>query len=227
MSAAAVPVHAVLRSEWTKLRSLPSTWWSAAVYALLTGGGGWLAAATTATADGAGSAVTLALIGSGFAQYAVLALGVIAGAVEFSTGMVLVSLAAVPRRVRWLAARTVVLAVAVAVLAGVLALVFALRSRLFSRRAQVLAMLVVPLAVAVGAGIGLPRHDGLDPTRPAVAVVVVLLGLVAVLGWGRLGEVAAARTSRWLDRLETLAVVALVPLAVVLWGGLDWVRSLT
>ena len=124
-----VPLTALLRSEWTKLWSLPSTWWAAGVYAVVTGAAGWLAAATTATADGASSAVTLALIGSGFAQYAVLALGVIVGAVEFATGQVLASLAAVPRRVRWLAARTVVLAGGVAVLTGVLALVCWLAAR--------------------------------------------------------------------------------------------------
>jgi type VII secretion integral membrane protein EccD len=113
------------------------------------------------------------------------------------------------------------------ILAGVLGLVFALRSRLFSRRTQVLAMLLVPLAVAVGAGTALPARAGVDPAGPAVGVTVLLLVAVAVLGWGRLGEVARARTSRWLDRLETVAVVALVPLAVVLLGGLDWVRSLS
>ena len=165
-----VPAHAVLRSEWTKLRSLPSAWWSAAVYAVLTGGAGWLAAATTATADGASSAVTLALIGSGFGQYAVLALGVVVGAVEFSTGTVLVSLAAVPRRVRWLAAKTVVLTAAVAVLTAVLALVCWLAAR---------TLIAVPGGVPlVGSGVG--RVLLLQVTGTAL-IAVLAVGLGAVL----------------------------------------------
>ena len=39
----AVPFRAVLRSEWTKLRSLRSTWWCAAVYVVVVLAFGWLA----------------------------------------------------------------------------------------------------------------------------------------------------------------------------------------
>ena len=46
----AVPFRALLRSEWTKLRSVRSTWWCTAIYLLLVGGAGWLAAASTDTA---------------------------------------------------------------------------------------------------------------------------------------------------------------------------------
>lgn len=119
----------LLRSEWTKLASLRSTWWAAAVYALLAGGFGWLAASTTPSAEDAGDAVGIALIGFGFAQVVVVVLGVVAGAGEFSSGMVLASLAAVPRRVRWLAGKTLVVAVAVAALTAVLALVCWLAAR--------------------------------------------------------------------------------------------------
>jgi ABC-2 type transport system permease protein len=45
-----VPFRAVLRSEWTKLRSTRSTWWCTALFVLLVGGMGWLAAATTQSA---------------------------------------------------------------------------------------------------------------------------------------------------------------------------------
>ena len=43
----AVPFRALLRSEWTKLRSIRSTWWCTALYLLVVGGTGWLAAAST------------------------------------------------------------------------------------------------------------------------------------------------------------------------------------
>ena len=45
-----MPFRALLRSEWTKLRSLRSTWWCTALYLLVVGGTGWLAAASTDTA---------------------------------------------------------------------------------------------------------------------------------------------------------------------------------
>ncbi|WP_369136813.1 hypothetical protein [Modestobacter versicolor] len=116
----AVPAHAVLRSEWTKLVSLRSTWASAAVYVLVAGAFGWLAAATTPAADSASDAVRIALIGFGFAQFAVVVVAATASAGEFAGGLVLASLTAVPRRVRWLAAKTGVVAGAVAVLTAVL-----------------------------------------------------------------------------------------------------------
>ena len=126
---AAVPVHAVLRSEWTKLWSLRSTWWAVGTLVLVAGGFGWLAAATTPSADSASSAVGIALIGFGFAQLVLVVLGVLAAAGEFASGMVLASLTSVPRRVRWLAAKTAVVGGVVAVLTALLALVCWLAAR--------------------------------------------------------------------------------------------------
>ena len=164
-----VPVSAVLRSEWTKLRTLRSTWWATAVYVLVAGGFGWLGAATNPSADSAGSAVRLALIGFGFAQVVVVGVGVTAAAGEFATGSVLASLAAVPRRLRWLAAKTAVVAGAVAVLTGVLALVCWLAARTLT---------AVPGGVGLGGAVG---RDLLYQVAGAVLTAVLAVGLGALL----------------------------------------------
>ncbi|PZA21272.1 hypothetical protein [Modestobacter versicolor] len=170
---APVRFPAVLRSEWTKLVSVRSTWWSAAVYVLVAGAFGWLAASTTPSADSAGNAVGIALIGFGFAQFAVVVVGVTAAAGEFATGMVLASLAAVPRRVRWLAAKTGVVAGAVAGLTGVLALVCWLAARSLTAVDG-----GVPLVGAgVGRALGFYARLGFTPIPVADPGRAVYLGL--------------------------------------------------
>ena len=120
---------ALLRSEWTKVRSVRSTWWCLAVYAVVVGGFGWLAAATTPTAPRADFAVGVALTGFGFGQIALVVLGVLAASSEFATGMALASFTAVPRRVRLLAAKSVVVAAGVALVSLLLAAGCALAAR--------------------------------------------------------------------------------------------------
>ncbi len=73
-----VPLTAVLRSEWTKLRTLRSTWWCTAVYVLVVGSFAWLAAATTRSAPTADSAVGVVLTGFAFGQVVLVVLGVLA-----------------------------------------------------------------------------------------------------------------------------------------------------
>ena len=117
-----IPFRAVLRSEWTRLRSVRSTWWCLAVYALVVLGFGWLAAAVTQEAPEPGLALAAALTGFGFGQLVLVVLGVIVGAGEFATGSAVASFASVPRRTRLMLAKTVVVAVVTALLSSVLAL---------------------------------------------------------------------------------------------------------
>jgi ABC-2 type transport system permease protein len=116
-----VPFRALLRSEWTKLRTLRSTWWCAAVYAVLVLTLGWLGAAITDSAPRADFAVGAALTGFGFGQLVLVVLGVLVGAGEHATGMAMSSFTAVPRRTRLLLARTLGTAVVTAVLTALLA----------------------------------------------------------------------------------------------------------
>ena len=108
----------VLRSEWTKLRSVRSTYWSALAAALLT-----VAVAVLICSryvyllhrgkDGGGFEPTeLSLSGLDLAQIVVGALGVLAISSEYGTGMIRASLSAVPQRRSFLLAKATVVGVA-------------------------------------------------------------------------------------------------------------------
>jgi ABC-2 type transport system permease protein len=96
----------VLRSEWTKFRSLRSTVWTLLVAVALMIGIGALFSAVTANqwdtaslADRASfNPITTSLNGILFAQLAIGVLGVLFMSGEYSTGMIRASLTAVPRR---------------------------------------------------------------------------------------------------------------------------------
>jgi ABC-type transport system involved in multi-copper enzyme maturation permease subunit len=159
----AVPFRAVLRSEWTKLWSVRSTWWCTVVYVLVVGAGGWLAAAGTDSAPRADVAVQTALTAFGVGQLALVVLGVLVVTSEFASGMAQVSLTVVPRRSRLLAAKTVVVLGYCLGSSAVLAVVCALAARILT---------AVP--------------GGVQPGDPAVlrtlGLQVGAAGLVGVLG---------------------------------------------
>jgi ABC-2 type transport system permease protein len=162
-----VPFSALLRSEWTKLRTVRSTWWCLAVYAVVVLGFGWLAAAVTEEAPSADLAIAAALTGFGFGQLVLVVLGVVVGASEFTSGSAVASFASVPRRTRLLVAKTAVVTVLTTLLTVLLAAGCFLAARLLTSvpdglspvDAAVLrplslqvaeAALVVVLAVALG-----------------------------------------------------------------------------
>ncbi|MGY1604526.1 ABC transporter permease [Geodermatophilus sp. SYSU D00815] len=120
----------LLASEWTKLRSLASTWWCAGVYAVVVLPLGLLGAAITDDAPRADFAVAVALTGFGFGQLVLVVLGVLTGAGEFTSGSAVSSFTAVPRRTRLLLAKTAVVALFAAALTVLLEVgcVFAART---------------------------------------------------------------------------------------------------
>ena len=105
----------LLRSEWTKLRSVRSTCWIAAIAALVTVALGIFICARTAyniergqlSLDGFDPTLT-SLTGIYIAQVAVGALGVLTISGEYGTGMIRATLAAVPQRRAMLAAKGLV-----------------------------------------------------------------------------------------------------------------------
>jgi ABC-2 type transport system permease protein len=113
----------VVRSEWTKLRTVNSTWWLLGSVLVGTVAIGILVSAavaarwdTMSAADRIGFDPTFrSLTGLFFAQLAVGVLGVLAITSEYGSGMIRSTLAAVPRRRAVLAGKS--LAVAVSVLA--------------------------------------------------------------------------------------------------------------
>jgi hypothetical protein len=124
------PVHEptpldVIRSEWLKLRSVRSTYWTmAVVFVAMVGFGALLSFASVATWDqltaeqqaaNPVNGATTALSGALFGQLAMLVIGVLAITSEYSTGGIRSTLVAVPRRNRVVIAKAVVV--------GILALV--------------------------------------------------------------------------------------------------------
>jgi ABC-2 type transport system permease protein len=109
----------VLGSEWTKLRSVRSTFWALAVTVVV--GIGLGAAISAAAAHGyAKSSVSgklswdptaYSLDGMIFGSLAIAVLGVLCISSEYSSGMIRTSLIAVPKRGRVLAAKSLVFAV--------------------------------------------------------------------------------------------------------------------
>jgi hypothetical protein len=120
------------RSEWTKLRTVRSTGWSLLTMAVLSLGFTIFYAAklmsswSTLGAAGRGgfTSDTVAVLlqpGATFGQLAVGVLGVLLMASEYSTGMIRVSVLAVPRRTPILAAKAVVFGAVIFVVAQVVA----------------------------------------------------------------------------------------------------------
>jgi ABC-2 type transport system permease protein len=107
----------VLRSEWTKFRSLRSTLFTLLLAAALMIGLGALLSAIAANQpqgfDPGQTAVSTSLTGTFFAQLSVGVLGVLLITGEYSTGMIRASLAVVPARLPMLWAKLAVCAVAV------------------------------------------------------------------------------------------------------------------
>ena len=120
---------APLRAEWIKLRTVPGTvWLLLAVAGLTVAVGTMVAGASACPAAGCGQdPAKAALSGINLSQAVVAILAVLAISGEYSTGMIRVTLTAMPRRITVLAAKAAVVTglVLVAGTAGVLASVLA------------------------------------------------------------------------------------------------------
>lgn len=112
-TAGRVTTGGVVRSEFTKFRSLRSSWWTLGVATAITVGFGALIAANDN--DGgpgafrsAAEITSTALIGVVFAQLATAILGVLMISGEYGTGMVRTSMTVVPKRLAVLWAKAAV-----------------------------------------------------------------------------------------------------------------------
>jgi ABC-2 type transport system permease protein len=203
-----------LHAEWTKLRTLAGTGWLLLGTIAATAGVSLFAVESTNCRDGLGcpgDPAKLSLTGVQFGQVVVAILAVLAVSGEYSTGMIRVTLAAVPRRAAVLAAKAAVVtgpalaAGAVAVLGCVLA-----------------GRLVLPghgLTQARGYELVWPGHG---PVLRAAAGSVLYLGLIALLS---LGIAAMIRDSA----VAIGAVLALLYMFPILAGVItdpSWDRHL-
>lgn len=154
----------VVRMEWIKLRSLRSTWWTLGLTAL---GAVAIAGAVGAnTEDGSRDLTNNALAGIAPGLLAIGLLGVLAATNEYTSGMIRLTLAAVPDRRRLVAAKTA----------------------LFGGVALAVGEATAFMAFVVGTATLPSAIDGPSLTDPGVLRAVVLAGvgfaLVGLLGLG-------------------------------------------
>jgi ABC-2 type transport system permease protein len=167
----------VLHAEWTKVRTAPGTRWLVLAIVALTAGVS-AAAAATVTCPSAGCTVDptkTSLTGVMLGQAVVAVFAVLAIGGEHSTGMIRITLAAMP-------ARTTVLAAKAAILAAIV---------LGAATAGVLGSLLAGRLIMPGHGFAPPSlADG--PVQRAAIGSVLYLGLIALLS---LGVATAVRDS--------------------------------
>jgi ABC-2 type transport system permease protein len=203
---------AALRAEWTKLRTLPGTWWLLLAVIAVTAAVG-IGADTAATCSAAGCGqdpARIALSGVDLSQAVVAILAVLAISGECSTGMIRTTLTAMPRRLSVLGAKAVVLS-ALTLAAGA---------------AGVLASMLAGRLVLPGRGFT-PLHGypplslTSAPDLRAAAGSVLYLSLIALLA---LGVAAAVRDSA----VSIGLVLALLYLFPVIASALNphWSRHL-
>ncbi|MGH9089000.1 MAG: ABC transporter permease subunit [Acidimicrobiales bacterium] len=193
----------LVRSEWTKLTSVRSTLWSYGIAAVLAVG-----LAALATAETKAHWATMApperltfdptstsLVGVFFAQLVIGVLGVLVVSAEYSTGTIRATFSAAPGRLRVLAAKTAVFAVASLVVAEVLAFVsFFLGQALLTApathatlgqpgvlRAVVGGGLYLCVLGVIGLALGLMIRHGAGAIAAFVGVLLVLPIIVQAL----------------------------------------------
>lgn len=193
----------VLRSEWTKFRSVRSTFWALLVAVVL--GIGLGAAISAAAANGYSSSsasdklqwdpTAISLSGLGIAQLAIAVLGVLYISSEYSSGMIRTSLTAVPRRARVLVAKSVVFAVVTFVVGEIISFVaFFIGQELITgnaphtslsdpgvARAVVGAGLYLTALAVLGVAVGTLLRHAAAAIASIVAVLFVLPGIAQAL----------------------------------------------
>jgi ABC-2 type transport system permease protein len=153
----------LLRSEWTKLRTVRSTMWTlgctvligVAIGALSTGlaRANWL---TMSPADRAAfDPIGRSLVGVYFGQFTIGILGVLAMSAEYATGTIRATFSAAPRRPLVLAAKTLVFGVVAVVISEMVAFASFLLGQAFLTAPAVHATLGSPGALRAVAGSGL------------------------------------------------------------------------
>jgi ABC-2 type transport system permease protein len=209
-----VRIPAALHAEWTKLRTVAGPAWLLAAVVTLTTVVSALAVQANSCPSGTACAVDttkLSLTGVELGQAIVAVLAVLVISNEYSTGMIRVTLAAMPRRTVVLAAKAAVLS-SLVLAAGVLAVAGSLLA----------GRLILP-----GHGFT-PAHGFalLSPGTPSVlraaAGSVIYLALIALLS---LGTATIVRDSAVAVGI-VLALLYLFPIVANVVGNEQWHRHL-
>ena len=204
----------VIRSEWIKLRTLRSTFWTYAIVLIVGVGLSTLVAFSIPDtvinrlppSQHAAFVVNTASFGVTLGQLAVAVLGVLAITGEYSTGMIRSSFAAVPRRWPVLAAKAIVLFVA----SFVVGIVTSAASW--------------AIAVPVLAGKGFDAEFFSSSTMWAILGAGTYLGLVAVFGLG-LGTILRAGAGGIAAALGVVFLVPIIVSVVARLTNIDWISK--
>lgn len=203
----------LLASEWTKLRSVRSTFWALVVAGVTAVGGSGVVAISMALSQ-RGSALPrdpLASIFFAWLEYPVLgvgSLGVLAFTSECSTGQIRTTFSAVPQRTAVLVAKASVVGGAVLVLGEALAFASFFLSQAvlaghasqlsLSRPGEVRAVLAAGLSLAVVALVGLGLGALVRHTAGAVAAIPAVLYLPLLV---------LSLPSPWADRIGRYTIL--------------------
>jgi ABC-2 type transport system permease protein len=199
----AVRARDAVSCEWTKFRSVRSTFWTLLVAVVTPVGFSAIVAAAIANQPASAAPVDPLLPGFASLEYAVLAvsvLGVLTFSTEYSTGLIRTTFAAMPRRRAVLAAKAAVL--------GAVTLVIG----------ELVAFASFFLAQAVLSG----HHLGVSLSVPGVAGAVlaegILLFVVAMLGLA-LGAIIRHTAGGIAAVVGLIFLPAILGLLPAPWGG--------
>ncbi|HUC56679.1 MAG TPA: ABC transporter permease [Streptosporangiaceae bacterium] len=199
-----------LHAEWTKLRTSPGTAWLLLAIVALTATLGALAdAATRCPSAGCGlDPARVGLTGVYLSQAVVVILGALAIGAEYNSGMIKVTLSAMPRRLNVLAAKAVIITGLV----------------LASATLAVLGSLSAGLLILPGRGFttahGFTMVDG--PVLRAYAGTVLYLALIGLLS---LGAAAALRDTAAAIGI-VLGLLYVLPIVATVVSSATWHRHL-
>ncbi|MGW0533862.1 ABC transporter permease subunit [Streptomyces sp. NPDC003032] len=231
---------AAVRAEWTKLRTLPSTWWLLLAVVVLTVAAGAVTAGSLSAGDCPDPAacgedtVRLSLTGVWLGQGAVVVLAVLAMSGEYGTGTIRTTLTAEPGRLRVLAAKAVVVCALTAVAGGlgVLGSLLAGRELLAAEgfavpglaeggtpRAALGSVLYLALAALVGLGVATAVRDTAGAATSALALFYafpLVAGLLSDPDWREWAERLSPSTAG----LAVQATTGLDRLPIGPWAGL-------
>lgn len=228
-----------LVSEWTKLRTLRSTWVTlAAAVVLMIGVAALVSSVVLSQWDSADAvdratfdAMSIALAGLTFASIAIAALGVMTITGEYSTGSIRATLLAVPRRTPVLAAKALLLAVVTYVSMLVASLAsFGITMALLSSKGieaslgdpgVVRVLLGAPAYLAVVALLGLGVGALLRSTPAGITTLLGVLLVLPPLAWLLPGTVGDT-LSHWLpsNAGQQVTLVTPEPAGLAPWIGL-------
>jgi ABC-2 type transport system permease protein len=197
-----------LHAEWTKARTLPGTGWLLFAAAVLTVMVGVAVSSAVRCPSGhcAADPAKISLTGIYVGQAVIVIVAVLTVSSEYSTGMMRLTLAAMPHRVAVLAAKAAVLTGPV-LAGGTLAVL-----------GSVLAGRLILPDHGIGPAHGYPALSLADgPVLRAAAGTVLYLGLIALLS---LGIVTAVRDSAAAIGI-VLALLYLFPILSVMAGSAD------